>query len=233
MANQVAFITGASRGIGKTVAERLASLGYDLVISARSTEALAKLATHWQDQYQVTVQPITLDVADYEQVQTAVQEAVNQFGRIDVLFNNAGIAMQGTSELSMADYEAMIQINLLGAIAVANAVAAVMKQQQSGYIFNLGSRSALQARATMGGYAAAKFGLRGYSEALARELAEDNIKVTTLHPGWVQTDMTQNAPCPGEEMLQTSDIADIVACFLSLSTYAHVRDILIEPRRAL
>lgn len=232
--SKVAMITGASRGIGFCVAERLASKGYDLALIARNEQTLSSCADRLSSAYGVKVSCYALDVADSEAVKQAVDTVVKDFSRIDVLFNNAGIAHRGTTELSIDDFEAMIRVNLLGAFYVAKYVADVMKQKQSGYIFNLGSRSALQARAGMGGYSASKFGLRGFAEAMARELAPYNIKVTSLHPGWVNTDMTKNLDTVSDdEKIQPEDIADIVSCFLALSSHAHVRDILIEPRAVL
>ena len=188
---------------------------------------------HLQQQYSTAINAYPTDVSDKIAVQQTIQQIINDHGRIDILFNNAGVAYQGTSDICPDHFEAMIRINLLGAFYVLHAVIPQMKKQQSGYIFNLVSRSGITARPIVGGYAASKFGLRGYSEALYKELAPLGIKVTALHPGWVNTDMTNKVKIPRNEMIQTDDIATIVDMLLRLNPFTHISDIVIEPRSVI
>jgi short-subunit dehydrogenase len=215
------------------VAHHLASLGYEVALLARNTKKLDALKKEILASTNVKVSVYTVDVTDRLAVTKAVAQVVATHQQIDVLFNNAGIVHRGTSELEVEKFKQMIEVNLMGAFYVLQAVVAQIKKQQSGYIFNLVSRSAIVARSVLGGYAASKFALRGFSEALANELASEGIKVTALHPGWVATEMSADISVPPEEMLQVSDIAQLVESLLKLSRYAHIRDILIEPAVAL
>lgn len=230
---KVAVVTGASRGIGKAVAERLARMGYHVALLARSIDELQIVSRDIQHRYGVKAECYQVDVAEKRQVFDCVGEIVNQYGHVDVVFNNAGIAIKGTSWIDPDDFENMLKVNLLGAFYVIHAVAEGMKQRESGYIFNLVSRSAVVGRESLGGYAATKFGLRGFSEALYKELSPYHVKVTSLHPGWVSTDMTKGMDVPQEEMIQTCDIADMVECLLGLSRYTYVQDIIIEPQAVI
>ncbi|MDF1795035.1 MAG: SDR family NAD(P)-dependent oxidoreductase [Coxiellaceae bacterium] len=230
---KVAIVTGASRGIGKAVAERLARMGYHVALLARTIEELRLVSSDIQLRYGVKADCYEVDVTQKQQVFDCVDDVVKQYGQVDVVFNNAGIAIKGTSWLDPDDFEAMLKVNLLGAFYVIHAVAQGMKQRESGYIFNLVSRSGVIGRESLGGYAASKFGLRGFSEALYKELSPYHVKVTSLHPGWVSTDMTKGLDVPQEQMIQTCDIADMVECLLGLSRYTYVQDIIIEPQAVI
>jgi len=230
---KVVLITGASQGIGKAIAKRLAKQNYSVALLARNKEKLEQLSDELEKTFNISASVHPTDVSDKQAVKAAVQEVIEQHGRIDVLFNNAGIAFSGTSDIDIEKFEAMIKVNLLGAFYVLYNVIPQMKKQQSGYIFNLISRSAMVARPNLGGYAASKFGLRGFSESLYKELAPDGIKVTALHPGWVNTEMTQDVNLEGEKMIQPEDIAGLVEALLQLSQYAFVQDIVIEPLRII
>ncbi|MDF1654824.1 MAG: SDR family NAD(P)-dependent oxidoreductase [Coxiellaceae bacterium] len=230
---KVAIVTGASRGIGKAVADRLASMGYHVALLARTMDELELVSRDIQHRYGVKADCYKIDVTSKQQVFDCIAEIHEQYGHVDVVFNNAGIAFKGTSWIDPDKFEEMLKVNLLGAFYVIHAVAENMKQRQSGYIFNLVSRSGVIGRESLGGYAASKFGLRGFSEALYKELSPHHVKVTSLHPGWVSTDMTKGLDVPQEEMIQTCDIADIVECLLGLSRYTYVQDIVIEPQAVI
>ena len=225
---RVAVVTGASRGIGKAVAEALAASGFDLALCARSKDELAKLKEAL-GKNGTSVEIYPLDVTDESAVRHMVDDTVERFGRIDLLFNNAGIFRGGTSEIALEDFVAMLDINLKAAFHFVSLIAPVMKQQKSGTIINISSRSGKYAKPGSGGYAASKFGLVGLNEALYRELSDKGIKVTAICPGWVDTEMATMSGLDGSDMIATADIVKTVEWLLTLSPTACVKEVCIEP----
>lgn len=228
---KVALITGASKGIGKAVAMGLAKDEFSLALTARSKELLEEVkADILKDNTasDITVETYALDIRDQTALSSMVEEIITQFGRIDLLFNNAGIIHQGTLDLSLEEFAEMLDINLKAAFNVLKNVVPVMRKQQSGTIINLSSRSGLIAKARTGGYAASKFGLVGLSEALYRDAIVDGIKVTALCPGWVDTDMAKTSGLSASDMIQTKDIVETVRWLYRLSPAACVSQVLIE-----
>jgi short-subunit dehydrogenase len=229
MSYKCAMITGASQGIGKAVAIKLAGLGYNLALIARTAEKLQQVKQEINQHYpKVEVSCYPVDVSESELVEQAVVDIIKCYKTIDLLFNNAGISMPGTSEISKEIFADMIKVNLLGAFYVLHAVIPHMKQQQSGYIINLASRSGKIARPQIGAYAASKFGLVGFNEALYKELLPFNIKVTAINPGFVNTEMTRKAQVADEDKIQTEDIADTVAYLLKLRAGTYIKEVNID-----
>ncbi len=227
---KVAVVTGASRGIGKAVAQGLAEDGYDLALAARSQNALqatkSEILNQSAQDNKVALYP--LDVTDGKAVETMVSDIVSNFGRIDLLFNSAGIVHKGTADLTFEEFSAMIDVNLKAVFRLLHEVVPVMAKQKSGTIINLASRAGKQAPARLGGYAASKFGVVGLNEALYRDLTKYGIKVTALCPGWVNTAMGTDSSIEPEHMIQTDDIIKTVRWIESLSPSACVPDIFIE-----
>lgn len=229
---KTAVVTGASRGIGRAVAAGLAEDGYSLALSARGREDLERARDDIlssSPSVEVAVYPV--DLKDSRNVSDMVDDVVKRFGRIDLLFNNAGIFHGGTVDLPFEQFEEMIDINLKAAFRVLQKTVPVMRKQKSGRIINLSSRSGKIAKPTSGAYAASKFGLVGLSEALYREVTADGIRVTALCPGWVDTDMAAMSGLPPEEMVQTADIVATVRWLANLSPAACVKDLVIESFR--
>jgi 3-oxoacyl-[acyl-carrier protein] reductase len=241
-ARKVALVTGASRGIGRTVALALADDGFDLALCARSAEDLRIMqrALIESESFRIShsapgestgnldVAIYPLDVRDGDAVSAMVASAVERFGRIDLLFNNAGIFREGTSELVRSDLTEMLDINLKAAVHFMQVVVPVMKKQGSGHIMNVSSRSGKLAKPGSGGYAASKFGLVGFNEALYREVSGFGIRVTALCPGWVDTDMARFPGLEAEDKLTTEDIVKTVRWLLSLSPAACVKEVYME-----
>jgi NAD(P)-dependent dehydrogenase (short-subunit alcohol dehydrogenase family) len=186
MANtQVWLITGSSRGLGRALSEAVLEAGHSLVATARNPRQLDDLVERFGDR----VRAVELDVTDPEAAVRVVNEAVTIFGRIDVLCNNAGYGNVGPIEdTSIEDFRAQIETNLFGVIYVTKAALPFMRQQRAGRILqfsSIGGRIGAMGRAP---YSAAKFGVEGFSEVLAKETAPLGIKVTIIEPGGFRTD---------------------------------------------
>ncbi len=177
--------------------------------------------------YQVEIEIFSLDVVNGNLVNETVNTIYNQFKRIDVLFNNAGISIFGDSEMPLGEFEKMMNINLYGAYHFIHSVTPIMKKQKSGYIINLGSRSATITRGQLMGYAASKFALRGMSESCYRDLIQYGIKTTCINPGFVNTDMS-TINIPNEQKVQVNDIAEAVEFLLKLTPHACIKEFVIE-----
>ncbi|MBX9691489.1 MAG: SDR family oxidoreductase [Cyanobacteria bacterium] len=232
---RVAIVTGASRGIGACVAAGLVEDGYTVVITARSREALDTVASEIklnatvngsEKEPEILIYP--LDVQDHQSVESMVADVVAKHDRIDVLFNNAGWGVEGTVDISYEDFDRVLSVNLKGAFNFLKAVVPVMKTQGEGTILNVASRAGKIGFINSGAYSASKFGLVGFSEALYRELCPLGIKVTTLCPSWVDTEMTKDAPVSRDEMLVPDDLLKTVRWLISLSPAAVVKDLIIE-----
>lgn len=234
--NPVAVITGAGRGIGKTVAMGLAEDGYRVCLLARTKSQLQEVAELITRQNKLTAAQAPLiysvDVSSEKQVNKVIADIIKKTGRIDVLFNNAGIAHMGTSEMSPAMFNELLQVNLVGAFNMIHAIVPQMKKQKSGYIFNLSSAAGKTAHAELGGYCASKFGLVGLSDALYLELVPQGIGVATLCPGVVATDMTANMKFLDEkEKITPQDILMTTRYLLKLSPTAIVKEVVIECKK--
>ena len=170
--NKHAIITGASRGTGYEVAAYFARNGYDLSLIARSEENLAQAIKMLQSKFpDIDMKGYAVDVSQMEAAYDAMKAIISEHtGRVDILFNNAGIAEQGTTDMSLSEFAKIQSVNMNGAFAIAKDAAECMREQRCGYIFNLASVSGKRARAHMGGYAASKFALVGFSQALFREM---------------------------------------------------------------
>lgn len=183
--SKVWFITGCSTGFGRHLAQEVLAKGDKVAVTARNSNDVKDIA----DKYPDTAFAIALDVTKPEQVKDAVQKAVEKFGRIDVLVNNAGIGYFGAIEESEEDQvRRMFEINFFGLAAVTKEVLPILRKQSSGHIINISSVGGSVAFPGVGMYNATKFAVTGYSEALAKELAPLGIKVTVIAPSGFRTD---------------------------------------------
>jgi NAD(P)-dependent dehydrogenase (short-subunit alcohol dehydrogenase family) len=182
---KVWFITGSSRGLGKSLTEAVLAHGDQVVATARKPEQLKYLV----EKYPSQVLPIVLDVTDKGQILAAVSAAVNHFGRIDVLVNNAGFGVVGAAEaFTDEQVTSQLQANLYGPIEITRAVLPHMRRQRSGRILQVSSVGGRVGGPGLTMYQAAKFGLGGFTEALVREVAPLGIRVTCVEPGGFRTD---------------------------------------------
>lgn len=231
--SKVAIITGANRGIGKTCAIGFANLGYRTVLIGRDKKKLDEVSNEVMALGK-SPEPFiwVMDISQTGLIESGIKEIIDKFGQIDVLVNNAGIYREGTSEISIENFEIQLKINLLGAFGMVKAVLPVMKKQNSGHIFNIASRSGKIGFADSGGYSASKFGLMGFNESLYNELKGTGISVTAICPGWVNTDMAFEAGTPlgSKEMIQTSDIFKTMEWIINLAPYTRVKEVVIESK---
>src|SRR5277367_2269645 len=182
---QVWLITGSSRGLGRALAEAVLAAGHRLVATARDPKQLAELVERHGDR----VRAVALDVTDERAAIAAVQTAVDVFGRLDVVANNAGYGdLASIEDTSMKDFRAQIETNLFGVVHVTKAAIPVMRRQGSGHILQFSSVGGRVGPVGRGAYAAAKWGVEGFSEVLAKEVGPLGVKVTIIEPGGFRTD---------------------------------------------
>src|SRR6202030_3779674 len=192
---KVWLITGSGNGLGRDIAEAALAAGDSVVAGARRTEELAPLVT----QYGERVKPVMLEVRDEAAAKAAVQSAVDSFGRLDVLVNNAGYGQIAPFEqMSAEDFQAVMDTCFYGVVHTTRAALPVMRKQKNGHIFQVSSVGGRIAIAGNTPYHAAKWAVGGFSDALAMEVAPFGVKVCTLEPGGIRTNWArragQNAP---------------------------------------
>ncbi|HEY9257165.1 oxidoreductase [Chitinophaga sp.] len=179
------FITGSARGLGRSLTQAVLAKGDRVAATARNPEQLQDLTNKYGDQ----ILPIQLDVTDNAQIQQAVEKAIQHFGRIDVLVNNAGFGITGAAEaFTEEQVRSQLETNLYAPIAVSRAVLPYMRKQRSGRILQISSIGGRVGMAGLTMYQAAKFGLGGFTEGLAKEVAPLGIFVTSIEPGGFRTD---------------------------------------------
>ncbi|MBK9165078.1 MAG: SDR family NAD(P)-dependent oxidoreductase [Acidobacteria bacterium] len=182
---KVWFITGCSTGLGRDLAEVLLEQGYRVVATARKLDSIKDLAERFPELARIAA----LDVTNRDQIAAAVEKAIEEFGRIDVLVNNAGYGLLGAiEEPSVEQIRAQFDTNVFGAVDVMRAVLPQMREQKSGHVLNMSSVAGFIASGSAGYYAATKFALEALSEALAQEAGDHGIRVTIVEPGPFRTD---------------------------------------------
>ncbi|MBZ0179169.1 MAG: SDR family oxidoreductase [Melioribacteraceae bacterium] len=235
----LAVITGASRGIGKKVAVGLAEDGYKTILFARSNKGLketeSEIKNIIQEKEELLPDLYPVNITDHKRVEESIEAIKEKYGRIDILFNNAGIWSTGSLDYSVEEYKNVLETNLVAQYSFLKNTVPVMKKNKSGYIFNLASRAGIIGFPGSGTYVSSKFGLVGLSKSLYAELAEYKIKVTALCPSYVNTDMSKqvNPPISRDNMIQPEDILKTVRYLLTLSHDSYVKEIIIECRTSL
>jgi hypothetical protein len=215
--NKVALVTGGTKGIGRAIAEALVQRHCDVVITARHALDLRKAEDELGAFGGGRVKGVPCDVRDYEQVRQLFQSLAADFGRLDVLVNNAGIGIFSLVESMKPDeFRAILETNLFGVFYGCHEAIPLMKRGGGGYIINLSSLAGANPHPQMAAYNASKFGLNGFSEALMQEVRHDNIKVSYIMPGSVNTAFGGDEPDPQKSwQLQPTDIARVVIDLLN------------------
>ena len=188
---KIVFVTGASRGIGKEVALKYAENGYDVIINYVSDKTDVEALEKEFKEKGADSLILKADVSNPEEVQNVVDKAIEKFGKIDVLVNNAGITRDNLlMRMSEEEFDKVLEINLKGTFLVTKAVTKYMMKKRSGSIINLSSVVGVAGNAGQCNYSASKAGIIGFTKSIAKELASRNIRANAVAPGFIETDMT-------------------------------------------
>lgn len=217
----VALITGGSRGIGKAIAMKFAKEGYDVVINYVSSNTDTEALKSEFETLGAKTLFIKTDVTNFEDCENMVKTAIEEFGRIDVLVNNAGITKDNLlMRMKEEEFDKVISINLKGTFNVTKAVVPYMMKKREGRIVNISSVVGVSGNAGQSNYAASKAGIIGFTKSVARELASRNILSNAIAPGFIATDMTSvlndsvkeniNNQIPLKRMGSAEEVAEVV-----------------------
>ncbi len=240
VAGRVALVTGASSGIGEATALLLAQAGARIAICARRADRLEALAAKLRA-LATDVLVLPADLADLQAAQQMVRNAEAHFGRLDLLVNNAGVMyLEPIDTADLARWQHMTQLNVLSLIATCQAALPGMRARRDGHIINIASTAGRQANPNAGGYSATKWGVVGFSESLRREAYKDNIRVTVIEPGVVETELREhiahgptqaalNAWADGMRQLQSADIARTIVFCAGQPAHVNINEILMRP----
>jgi len=237
---RIALVTGASSGIGEATAIALAESGAKVAIAARRKDRLQALAARLAP---LGAEPLVLeaDLLDEHVAQRIVADTERHFGKLDILVNNAGVMyLEPVAEADLGRWRRMLELNVLSLIASTQAALAGMRSRRDGHIVNVSSTAGRIANPNAAAYSATKFGVVAFSEALRREVYADNIRVSVIEPGIVQTELrdhighaaTQaslNAWASNMRQLQPEDVADAIVFCVSRPSHVNDNEILMRP----
>jgi short-subunit dehydrogenase len=227
-----AVITGASRGIGKAIAEIFAMHGYDLYLTSRDQDKLLKAVEELKTRFpEISIDGKAFDLAKKQEAILFAQWVAQAEGDIDVLVNNAGSFIPGNiSDEPDGALEIMMEVNLYSAYHTTRTLLPKMKAAGSGHIFNICSIASLSAYPNGGAYSISKFALLGFSKNLRHELMDHGIKVTAVMPGAVYTDSWKGSGVEKQRIMEPEDIASMIYAASQLSPQAVMEEIILRPQ---
>ena len=230
LAGQIAVITGAGRGIGAAIAAKLAALGAIAVLCGRTRGPLESTA-HAISKAGGQANPLPCDVTDLRSIEAAAAHVDQTLHRIDILVNNAGVGGFGgpLHQLAPESWEQVLNTNLRGVYYCIRAFAPMMIRARSGHIINISSLAGKNALPNGAAYAASKWGLNGLTYSVAEELRAYNIRVSVVCPGSVDTELSPHAGKDKAKMLQSEDVAHVVAMLVTQAPQSFVSEILLRP----
>lgn len=226
--SKIALVTGASSGIGTAFSHALINKGATVYGLARSTDKLNKIRNELGEKFI----PVTLDITNHDLIAEWVEDTFSDNQQPDILINNAGVGRFGNvDELSLEDWETMLQTNLSGTFYMSRQIVPLLKQNDSVcHIINIASIAGKIGNPQLTGYNASKYGVRGFSEALFKEVRYDGIKVTCFYPGSIATDFfTKNNMETHPNMMQPEDVADVLVNILETPDNFLINDITMRP----
>lgn len=232
LAGQVAVVTGASSGIGKEIARRLAQAGARVALAARRTSLLLEVSEEIQAAGGEAV-VVPTDVSLEDEVQSMVRKILSSYGQIDILVNSAGMGKFGpVVDFKTDDWDHVLAVNLRGTFLCCREVLPAMMERQTGCIINISSDSGLNGFAEGSAYSAAKAGVIAFTQALAEEMLPHSVRVYVICPGYVDTPWYPEGfgPPYREQMLQTSDIAHLALYLSSLPQRVQLDAVVVRPR---
>lgn len=241
--NKIVLITGATAGIGKACAEKFASAGYDIIITGRRKERLEDLKKFLEKQYSIKVQTSCFDVQVRSQVFESIGQLPPEWKNIDILINNAGLALGRDSfeNADIDDWEAMLHTNVDGLLYVSRAVLPYMIKNKKGHIINIGSIAGKEVYENGNIYCASKFAVDAISKAMRIDLLKHKLKVTAIHPGAVETEFSlvrykgdeekAGTAYDGYVPLTAGDIADTVFYCAGLPDHVCINDLVITCKQ--
>ena len=237
---RVALITGASSGIGAATARVLEDAGAKVAITARRKQRLDELSGEMKKSG-ADVLAIVADLVSEDENRRIVAETEAHFGHLDILVNNAGVMhLAPVDAADAADWRRMLELNVLGLMVSSQAALPGMRKRGNGHIVNISSTAGRISNPNAAGYSASKFGVVAFSEALRREVCKDNIRVSVIEPGVVETELREhiahtdtrnaiNAWAASMRQLQSVDVANAVLYCVSQPAHVNVNEILIRP----
>jgi NADP-dependent 3-hydroxy acid dehydrogenase YdfG len=237
---RIALVTGASSGIGEATAMALAEQGAKVAIAARRRDRLDSLAAKLAA---LGAEPLVLaaDLIDMAEAQRIVAQTEAHYGRLDILVNNAGVMyLEPVAEADLGRWRQMLELNVMSLIASTQAALAGMRARREGHIVNVASVAGRVANPNAAAYAATKFGVVGFSESLRREVYKDNIRVSVIEPGMVDTELRDhighaaskqavNARAGEMRQLQAEDIAETILFCVSRPAHVCINEVLLRP----
>ncbi len=227
---QVAVVTGASRGIGAAIAQRLATLGANTVLVGRDLKKLEQVAKDIRSGGRECI-TYAADVCKRDDIEELAQFVEKEYSRTDILVNNAGIGCFGPKlhEMEPEDWDAVLFTNLRGAYYCIRSFAPLMIRRKYGHIVNISSIASKNALPKGAAYAASKWGLNGLSYSVAEELRNDNIRVSVVCPGSTLTDLSPHLGKDASKMLKPADVAHIVGMLVTQAPESFTSEIVIRP----
>lgn len=240
--NPIALITGATSGIGRATALKLAEHNYDVIITGRREERLVELKNAIQYSFSVNVHILTFDVRNKEEVTQAIDGMPDKWKEIRVLINNAGLAV-GLNHLQdgeIDDWERMIDTNIKGLLYVTRKVAPIMTDKGDGHIVNIGSIAGKEVYEMGNVYCATKHAVEALTKAMRIDMLRDNVKVTSISPGLVETEFSMvrfkgdkqkaDQTYQGYTPLTGDDVADVIVYTVNLPAHVNLNNVEITPR---
>lgn len=236
---KIILITGATSGFGKATAEKFAANQWNCIITGRRADRLHKIADELREKYQVKILPLVFDVQNKIQVQEQLGNLPDTWKNIDVLVNNAGLALGRDSfqEASLEDWDTMLDTNVKGLAYVTKTIIPNMMLRKGGHIFNIGSTAAKEVYPNGNGYCASKHAVDALSKSMRIDLLPYGIKVTGVHPGAADTEFSQvrfkgdeekaNSIYVGYKPLYANDIADIIFYCANLPEHVCINDLVV------